>query len=386
MNKSPAYFKTSALLSSVLIYLFAIQCSAIELDSEALFLSNLTTKTSINTHYNLMVVSNSQQLIKAISVANKTGNTVIQLQENIYPLLKAIQITADNIHLVSRSNNPFKTILRGNGMKSTKGVDNLIRVSGSGFLLDGVLLENVGNHLIQIAGESGANVPKIRNSIFQNGYQQLIKVTYNKHQPNNFSEGGIIEHCLFRYTDSIGPNFYIGGIDAHGIQNWRIQKNIFENIASPAKHIAEHAIHIWNNTMNNIVSNNVIINSDRGIGFGMRNGTNKQIRFGNYGGKISNNIIYHDKNSHPFADTGIIIEESADTVIKNNTILLAHDYPYAIEYRFESSTGVIVTENLTNKGIRTRDGAKGLIFNNRINKKLSEQIIINQLDTWKNSK
>ena len=101
-----------------------------------------------------------------------------------------------------------------------------------------------------------------------------------------------------------------------------IKGNIFKDIASPSRHIAEHAIHIWNNSKNNTVAKNIIIDSDRGIGFGMRVKKGNPDDIYNYGGVISDNIIYHSKNHHPFAGVGIIIEDSPSTIIikDNNSV------------------------------------------------------------------
>ena len=349
---------------NLLLASFSLPLMALEIDSEKLFLSRLQPSTKATSTKHTIPVSNATELLNAVNKANSQGDTLIYLHEGQYNLKQTIFIKANNIHIVSLSQNPFNTVISGQGMRSTKEVDNLIRVSGANFQLDGVTLEEVGNHLIQIAGESEANNPTIRNCVLQNGYEQLLKVTYDNKKPNAYSSGGMVENCLFRYTAGIGPNYYIGGIDAHGIKNWVINNNIFENIASPSNHIAEHAIHLWNNSANNKVNNNLIINSDRGIGFGMRNGINHKLKYGNLGGEIRNNIIYHANNNHKYADAGITLEDSAETNIVNNIVFLEHKYRSAIEYRFPSTTGVFIAKNITNKAITKRDGAEAILLEN----------------------
>jgi len=358
----------------LLVFLIFISLSfslkAVTINTDALFLSKLEPQTKIPTNYKIHIVKNPSDVYQALSIIHKEGGfSAIVFKEGAYSLSHTLNITAPNVMLLSLSTNPMRTILMGNGMKPTNGVDNLIRVSGKNFVLDGLTLQQSGNHLIQIAGENGANYPIIRNCLLQDGYEQLIKVTYNKDNKHLFSNKGVIENCMFQYTAGIGPNFYIGGIDAHGIKNWEISNNVFENIASPSKYIAEHAIHIWKDSYNNTIDNNIIINSDRGIGLGMGE------KRSNLGGVISNNIIYHErKNSHKFADTGIILESSPETIIKNNIIYFEHNYPNAIEFRFEATKNAIIINNITNRGIVRRNGGEALILNNQISDKAKNKL------------
>jgi hypothetical protein len=249
-------------------------------------------------------------------------------------------------------------------MRKTEHVDNLIRVSAKHFVLDGVSLSDVGNHLIQIASESDADYPIIRNCILQDSYEQLLKVSSDPKSVHS-SDNGLIENCLFRYTKGIGPQFYIGGIDAHNSRNWIVQNNVFRDIASPDDKTAQHAIHFWNNSSDILVKNNVIIDCDRGIGFGMRNRPA-------YRGEIIGNLILHTDISDTNSDVGIIIEETEGTKIINNRIYLAHSYPNAIEYRFPTSKNLQVINNITNKAIRSRNGAKASLLGNKRVKNIDE--------------
>jgi hypothetical protein len=307
-------------------------------------------------------ISNSQELNAAITNINskKSSENILILKDGIYEILSTIMITRPNTFIISFSGDPSKVVLKGNGMLKSSGVMNIFTVQAAGFLLDGVTLKEVSNHLIQIKGEMGANFPIIRNCILQDSYQQLIKVTTGT--KNRASESGLIENCLFEYTAGIGPNYYIGGIDAHGVRNWLIRNNIFKSIASPQQQISEYAIHLWGNAQNNLVDSNIIINSDRGIGFGM--GNNKGAKFSNFAGVISNNIIFHSNNGHQFADTGIALESSPKTLIEGNYIYLAHDYHRAIEYRFADSQQITVRNNHVNRSISSRNGGQAELSNN----------------------
>jgi hypothetical protein len=155
----------------------------------------------------------------------------------------------------------------------------------------------------------------------------------------------------------VGPQYYIGGLDAHGSRNWGVRGNTFKSIISPSSSVAEFAVHFWNGSANNLVEKNVIINCDRGIGFGMDGR-------GNSGGIIRNNTIYHASGNSQFADTGIALIESPGTQVYNNTVYMANSFPWSIEYRFSSTTGVLIANNLTNSPIQLRDGASGTVTSN----------------------
>jgi len=64
-----------------------------------------------------------------------------------------------------------------------------------------------------------------------------------------------------------------------------------------------------------------------------------------YGGLIADNVIIHTKADNPFADTGIILESSPNTVVKNNVLYMTTSYPNAIEYRFEHTKNVVIEGN-----------------------------------------
>ena len=60
------------------------------------------------------------------------------------------------------------------------------------------------------------------------------------------SANGIIENCLFQFTNGWGYQYYTGGIDIHKGVNWIVRDNLFRNIRNSGSGIAEHAIHLWN--------------------------------------------------------------------------------------------------------------------------------------------
>ena len=326
-----------------------------------------------------ITIDSAAQLEHEVKNANKNNGYVsLDIEDGVYQLDKTLAIKADHIALISISGHPENVILQGSMIKNA-GTPVLIKVFSNHFSIDGITLQNAKFHLIQIAGEHNADYPVIRNCILQDAYQQLFKVTHGSADPKTFSDFGLIENCTFQYYAGIGPNFYIGGIDAHGINGWVIRNNKFKDIASPGKRVAEHAIHIWDDSNDNLVENNLIEDCDRGIGFGMgKAGISPNASYSNKGGVIRNNTIIHSDNNDPFADAGITLEDSADTLIENNRILLEHNYPNAIEYRFQSTKNVVIKNNITNKNIVSRNGAKAKLSNNKTNAK-PEDILGNSL-------
>lgn len=316
-------------------------------------------------------INSVAQLKRELKNANKNkGYVSLVMDDGVYQLDRTLDIRADYIALKSKSGHPENVIVQGGKIKNA-GAPVLIKVFANHFSIDGITLQNAKFHLIQIAGEHNADHPVIRNCILQDSYQQFIKISYDeKKRADTSADFGLIENSIFQYTDGIGPNYYIGGIDLHAGNSWVIRNNKFKDIASPGGSIAEPAIHAWNNSYNTIVEHNVIEDCDRAIGFGMfTRKKHPSIVFSHKGGVIKNNLISHKNNNDPFADVGIILEDSTDTLIENNRIWLEHKYPNAIEYRFPSTQNIIIKNNITNKNITSRNGGKAKLSNNKTNAK-----------------
>jgi hypothetical protein len=64
------------------------------------------------------------------------------------------------------------------------------------------------------------------------------------------------------------------------------------------------------------------------------------------------------------ADAGISLWDSPDTKVYHNTVIQNGTYPDAIEYRFPSTVGVQIVNNLTDGNISARDGANANVLSN----------------------
>jgi hypothetical protein len=320
--------------------------------------ASVQAQTTIN-------VSTATELQNALGTANSAGgNRIISLADGTYTLSDTLYVNSPNVSIVGASGNRAAVIIQGTGMSASASVGTIIRVAASGFTLRHVTVQKSKYHLVQIVGENNADSPTLRDCILRDAYEQMVKVSINQSNTSVSSDNGVVENCLFEYTAGIGPQYYIGGIDAHGTKNWLVRGNTFRNIASPSGSVAEFAVHFWDDSADNIVERNIIINCDRGIGFGLQT-------FPNSGGVIRNNMLYHAANSHPFADSAIALAESPGSRVYNNTVFHENSFPWAIEYRFSSTSGVEISNNLVNKQIIARDGATGTATNNVTNAQAS---------------
>jgi len=309
-----------------------------------------------------VTVSSERALQSALILANRDGgNTTILLTDGTYTLTSTLNVSAPNVTIAGASGDRTKVIIQGDAMSRTAHIGNVIRVAASHFALHDVTLQRSRWHLIQITGEANAQAPAISNCILQDSYEQLLKVSDDPvNAPGMGSNNGVVENCIFQYTAGIGPQYYIGGIDAHLAANWLVRGNTFRSIISPSGSVAEFAVHFWDRSANNIVERNRIINCDRGIGFGLDGGTNT-------GGIIRNNMIYHAANDGRFADVAIALTDSPGSQVYNNTVYMADRFGWSMEYRYTATRDVLFEDNLTNKPIISRDGATGTVTHNVTN-------------------
>ena len=299
-----------------------------------------------------VVVSSASEFANAISMANSSGgNMTILIADGTYQVASTASypyITASNLVIRSQSGNRDAVILTGGGMQDVApATENVLSLNGDNVIIADLTIRNAGNHGIAINDSDNHLIHNVR---IQNTFEQMIKGT---------SAGDGADQCrvqcsLFEYTAGVGPQFYIGGLDIHSGDNWIVNDNAFFDIASPAGSLAEHAVHFWNSSSSNTVERNLMVNCDRGVGFGLGSSPNE-------GGMIRNNMIYND-GSNLFDDVGIGLETSPNTKVYNNTILI--DYPNAIEYRFPETTNVDIVNNAANRSITSRNNGSGNASNN----------------------
>lgn len=310
------------------------------------------------------LVSTTAELKSALATANAGGEPEILLADGVYHLdVPTLLISADGVTIRGASGRREQVVLQGQDGMLGGNIEFIFNIQAANVTIADLSMEDVGSHAVKIDGEFGANNATVRNCVFRDTWEQMLKATpANSDSETWFAENGLVENCLFEYTAGIGPQYYIGGIDVHAGKDWIVRGCVFKNIRSPdmGTH-AEHAIHFWSWSRGTLVENNLIINCDRGVGYGLGSS-------GHVGGVIRNNVIYHadlgEIGVEDMGDVGIGVEHSANTQICHNTVHFEHDYWAAIEYRWSDSTGLLVANNLCNKSIAQRDGASATLAGN----------------------
>jgi len=300
---------------------------------------------------NTVTVGNFSELMEAVNSAS-SGDTIL-MKDGTYMVNNGYgaQIRKNNLVIKSLSNNRNNVIVSGGGMSG--GANYGFWIPAHNVTIQGITIQDVANHCIQTDVDN--HKLRVIDCVLRDGYEQLLKVPAG----SGMSDSGLVEGCLFEFSKGVAESFYTGGIDYHRSKDWVVRNNVFKNIRSPGGSVAEHAIHFWNNCENITVENNLIIDCDRGIGFGL--GDEKEHK----GGIIRNNMIYHRvMDGTDFGDVGIALEYCVDVSVYNNTVFFDNDYSNAIEYRFQGTKRNTVANNLTNKQIRMRDGATATLISN----------------------
>lgn len=270
----------------------------------------------------------------------------------------ALVVATPGLTVRGASRDASRVILEGRGMEAASPA-HVFYVKADDFTLEHVTLRRVRRHLVQVEGAAagsvdgdGADRLRVRDCVFQDAGEQMLK---GSSDGMSAADEGWVQRCRFEYTAGVGPRFYIGGIDVHRARGWRVEDCEFRGIRSPEEALAEHAVHFWSGASDTVVRRNRIRNCDRGIGFGLGDR-------GHQGGVIENNVLWNDGLGR-HEDVGIGLESSPGTQVRHNTIWLAR-YPNAVEWRYPTSRGVRVVNNLSNRAFSARDGAVAEVAHN----------------------
>ncbi|KAA3638283.1 MAG: hypothetical protein DWP95_12980 [Proteobacteria bacterium] len=312
---------------------------------------------------NIVTVSNVQQLHQAID--NLQANTTVLIQPGDYVLNKTLYIQENNITLRGNSDYCDQVNLIGQGMEQANygNVPHGIWSNASALTVQNLTIRDVYFHPIQF--DANADSPTLYNLRLLDAGEQFIKGSSGGSLGTGV-DNGVVEYTIMAYTiappntDHGGGTGYTNGIDIHGGDGWQIRHNLFKNFHTPdgSDHLWNPAILMWNGSSNTLTENNVFIDVDRAIAYGL---TNRSTGTDHYGGIIRNNMIYmspgiYSPTRRANSDALIIVWDSPQTQVLHNSILTNLNQRLAIEFRF-STTGSQVRNNLSDADIGSRNGA-----------------------------
>lgn len=313
-------------------------------------------------------ISSEIQLQSALS--NLSDNTVLYLAPGAYALSNTLWVNRNNITIRGDSNRCDEIILLGKGMENASGANTVphgIWTASNNLKVQNLTIRDVYYHPVSVNGTGQA--PEIYNVRMLDAGEQFVKI--NPVSFGNGADNGRVEYSIMKYTAAPpvsnhgGGTGYTNGVDVHAGSNWVISHNRFENFHTPdsAQNLFNPAILMWNGASNSLVENNVFIDVDRAIAFGLQNRANDHS-----GGIIRNNMIMMRENLYSAqrranSDAAIVVWSSPNTQVLHNTIVTQGNTNKSIELRFVSN-GADIRNNLTDAPIADRSNNQFTEANN----------------------
>ncbi|MBV1861263.1 MAG: hypothetical protein KUG77_22790, partial [Nannocystaceae bacterium] len=324
-------------------------------------------------------------LRQAVSSAS-AGDTVL-LADGTYVLpdvdsggFSGVYMTAPDVTLRSESGDASAVVIDG-AYRSHGDGSAPVTIAASGVVVADLTVRRSVFHLIHIWADGDGAL--VHNVNMLDGGQQFLKASV--------SEGSVddveISCSQFRMTDEGRDNVwgygdaagattcYTGGIDTHNARDWNVHHNLFDGIYCTAdgvqrpahgrfpKHrgnmtytggLSEHAIHMWDSESGtgHTIAGNRVLNCARGIGIGLVDTV--------YGTRVVNNTVFSEHPGSREHDVGIIVERGVGMLVAHNTVFMSDPDAYGsgIEIRWGETSDVTLHGNLSNREIRSRDGAE----------------------------
>lgn len=318
--------------------------------------------------------------LQSILDAAQPGDT-IRLTDGLYSLTRTLVLRTPRVTLRSKSGNRDRVVVDGR-----YATGDVLLIEGSDITIADLTLTRASWHLVHVVPGSGSTTGNVlHNLIALDGSEQFVKVNPANGQ---YADNGVIRCSVLWMTDAgrgnVRNNCYTGGIDIHQARGWQIYANVLGGFWC-ATGLSEHAIHAWTGSRDTVVYANFILNSARGIGFGLGWSVSGRtygdspcggaVDVGHHGGVIANNfVVANDQRlfaSSDGFDTGIGLEQACDTNVLHNTVVsTAAPRSSSIEWRF-ANTSAAVMNNLVTHNLLPRDGARALLGGNVANASLS---------------
>jgi hypothetical protein len=284
------------------------------------------------------------------------SNTTIVLAPGTYHLTKTLYINGTFTNIVIRGATADRdaVVLAGTGM--TRANENVPFGIWTGGHVDGVTIANLTIRDLPfhaIILNPGTQKPHVFNVHLIDTGQQFIKGNPGGGGGVN---DGVVEYSLIEYTTQAKDD-YTNGVDVHTGARWIIRHNLFRNIVS-AKGLAGPAVLMWNHSSGTVTEGNQFVNCARGVSYGLQDVQG----FDHSGGIIRNNYFFRAADQP--GDAAILVADSPDTQVLNNTVFVSGTYRTPIEYRFRGTTGTVLANNITDGSIAARDGATGTRWTN----------------------
>lgn len=313
-------------------------------------------------------------------VAGAAAGTTILLHDGVYDMshgdaTSRLVFNTSGVTLRSASGDRDAVVLDGG-----YGTDELISIRASDIVIAELTLTKAYNHLIHMSGSEGDPISSdvVYDVRMVDPGQQAVKVNAIE---DGYVDYGVIECSRIELTDAgraqIRDNCYTGGIDVHKAWGWQIRRNWIEGFWCPAG-LSEHGIHFWSASRDTLVEDNIVLDSARGIGFGLREISQDREYpddpyptvgyMGHIDGMIRNNFIAAADpglfDSGSGFDTGITLEQAHGTLVYHNSVV-STEIPASssIEWRF-SNTSAGIANNLASDRLLARDGGTAVLAGN----------------------
>ena len=307
-------------------------------------------------------VSTEPQLQSAMS--SLQGGDTIVLANGTYHLSNSLYINGKDNVTIRGASGCDDVVLVGKGMNNASYGNTMVGIWTNSVNTTVAHLTIRDFYDNEIVFNPGAQAPHVYSTKLLNAGSQFIKSN-----PTDIAKGigvnnAVIEYSWMEYTNGTpnrsGRAGYTNGISAHAVDGWTIRGNIFKDFHTPntAAYLWNPAVLMWNHSQNTITEDNVFINVDRAVAYGLQDISGSD----HTGGVIRNNFVYlapglMSSSRKTSSDAAIIIWDSPASAVYHNTILTNGNINNSIEFRFVT-TGAEARNNLADAPIKTRDSAR----------------------------